>query len=139
MPTKLPKDFKPDERSYNNLRKHGAIPEFVDDQLPQFIVYWQETGKKKASWQMTLQVWIKRAWAGKAGSEWERARHYRKDYQGPQENIFDLILDEMQGLKKPTENFKPPRNFKVIVNRPDLGTMTAEQGIEALAAWRKGK
>lgn len=116
MLTKIPKDFKPSERSYNNLRKHGAIPEFVDWELPNFIEYWMEQHEiaetlkaelrdlagcsnadegrrfelkkqaesqakrsKKKSWQMTLQRWMRTAWEGKAGRQWERERHYRQD------------------------------------------------------------
>ena len=67
MASFIPPDFKPSDQSYKNLRKHGAIPEFVDDQLDYFVTYWtekkekkQESGKK-ASWQMTLQRWMRSA------------------------------------------------------------------------------
>ena len=95
---KLPKDFKPSDRTYNNLRKHGCLPEFVDYELDNFTAYfldkgdeWDATPKEdrteklrslafKESWQMTCQVWMRRQWKGKAGREWEYTiRHNRSD------------------------------------------------------------
>lgn len=96
MSTKLPNDFKPTEQSYSNLRKHGVLPDFIDDQLPGFITYWQETGKKKSSWQMTLQTWMRRAHQGGAGREWEEKRHIREKHGKPK---ADLFADALRGLE----------------------------------------
>lgn len=75
MKTLVPEDLKLTERTYNNLRKHGAIPEFVDYELPNFITYFTETQDKKKSWQMTVQRWMRSAFKGKAGRDWEYNRH----------------------------------------------------------------
>lgn len=75
---KINPDFKPTEQTYNNLRKHGALPEFVDYELDNFLAYWIETGKSKKSWQLTCQTWMRRAWKGKAGREWEETMRYAK-------------------------------------------------------------
>ncbi len=97
MRTKIPDKFKPTAQSYNNLRKHGAIPDFVDDQLDAFVTYWQETGEKKKSWQMTLQTWMRRAWQGKAGREWEENRHRQRKWGGEKTGLFDEVLDKING------------------------------------------
>ncbi len=75
---KINPDFKPTEQTYNNLRQHGALPEFVDYELANFLAYWIETGKSKKSWQLTVQTWMRRAWKGKAGREWEETMRYAK-------------------------------------------------------------
>ena len=103
MPTKIKGDFKPDERSYNNLRVHGAIPEFVDYELPNFITYWMETGGKKKSWQMTLQRWMRSAWQGKAGRDWEYNRHKRQD-SGSSGDLFHANEGWLKAIR---ENVEP--------------------------------
>ena len=85
----------PTERTYNNLRKWGAIPEFVDWELPNFIEYFVETGGKKKAWQTCLQRWMRTAWEGKAGRQWERERHFRKD-TGSNGDIFEKVFNNMQ-------------------------------------------
>ncbi len=100
MPAKIKPDFTPDERSYANLRKHGVLPDFIDDQLDTFKTYWLEKGEKKASWQMTLQVWMRRAHQGGAGREWESNRHIRhKHSREPQGDIFGSMLANLEKPK----------------------------------------
>ena len=117
MPTKINEDFKPDERSYLNLRKHGVLPDFIDDQLPTFIAYWMDTEKKKASWQMTLQVWMRRAHQGRAGREWEENRHIRHKHHKPKEDVFSAVLDDL--FEKPIEQIEEiQRNLKYKLPEP---------------------
>ena len=118
---KIDPDFKPTEKSYNNLRKHGAIPEFVDWELPNFIAYFLETGGKKKAWQMTLQRWMRTAWTGSAGRAWEREREFNslnRPYRKQPADLFQLTLGDMiaDGLPKPEKkgivyrkpNIQPP-------------------------------
>lgn len=114
MPAKISPDFKPDERSYTNLRKHGAIPEFVDWELENFIVYFTDTGGKKKSWQMALQRWMRTAWKGSAGRAWEREREFEssnRPYRKQPADIFQLTLGDMiaEGLPKPGKRRMIPR------------------------------
>lgn len=78
MKTLVPENLKLTDRTYNNLRKHGAIPEFVDYELPNMITYFTETEDKKKSWQMTVQRWMRSAFHGKAGRDWEYNRHNKR-------------------------------------------------------------
>ena len=116
---KIDPDFKPTDQSIKNLAKHGVLPDFIDDQLPAFITYWTETGKKKASWQMTFQTWMRRSHQGKAGREWEQNRHIRERYKtGLKPDIFaDMFgitenpveqIEEIQRSIKPYRLPDPP-------------------------------
>jgi len=94
--TRLNKDFTPTEQTLNNLRKHGAIPEFVDHELEMFKAYFldpdlPDSKAKKSSWQMTLQRWMRSAWQGKAGRDWEYNRHKRQD-SGGSGDLFDAAF-----------------------------------------------
>jgi len=82
----IPPDFQPDERSLGNLRKWITLDiymfrDFIDWELPNFITYFTETRAKKKSWQMTFQRWMRTAWTGKAGRDWEYDRHNRYNTQ----------------------------------------------------------
>ena len=103
MPTKIPIDFVPSELSLNNLAKHGALPEFIDSQIDYFRTYWTDTGKTKESWQSTLQVWMRRAWNGKAGREWENNRHQFQTRAPSTGNPFDEVIRNLEG------NIEPPK------------------------------
>jgi len=82
----IPPDFQPNERSINNLKKWISldireIRDFVKWELPHMITYFTETKGKKRSWQMTFQRWMRTAWTGKAGRDWEYNRHkYNTQY-----------------------------------------------------------
>ena len=121
---KIDPNFKPDERSYNNLRKHGAIPEFVDHELPMFITYFVESGAKKKSWQMTVQRWMRSAWAGKAGRDWEYNRHKRQD-NGSSGDLFAQVLGTMksplQEVDELVEEFEGIKQKYRLPDPPEKG------------------
>jgi len=114
---RLPEDFKPTERTYNNLRKHGAIPEFVDDQIDDFMAYWLDpelppSKAKKSSWQKTFQTWMRRAWKGKTGREWENDRDRRRMYGRSGSGGFEqLTLTETPPKPQPRR-----RAFKTVLS-----------------------
>jgi len=138
MATKIKKDFQPDANSYALVAKHGAIREFVDDQLDHFRSYWLETGKTKSSWQSTWQVWMRRAWQGKCGREWEKTRHYRTQGAGSG-NPFEKVLANLKpGETPPLQHhpekppIKPP--IKPLIKPPVVTdvSMTSEEAFEEL-------
>ena len=125
MPTRLNKDFQPSEQTYNNLRKHGAIPEFVDHEMEMFMAYflgkaeqWESASEKertkklynqahKEVWQMTCQRWMREQWKGKAGRDWEYNRHRRQDKltnQGLKNgDLFEYVHEKITDFSKGTE------------------------------------
>ena len=134
---KIPENFKPTEQSLINLKRHGVLPDFVEYELPNFITYWQETGGKKKSWQMTLQVWMKRAHKGKAGREWEENRHIRERHQSkPKQDIFDSLFSDIKNNfdRKPEKALETHSVTPRIIHTPIPGegeTMTFEEFCKA--------
>ena len=108
----IPPDFQPDERSLGNLRKWITLDiymfrDFIAWELPNFITYFIETKGKKKSWQMACQRWMRTAWTGKAGRDWEYNRHKRWD-----------------------KSWKPlPVTHTTLGTNPDYDTVTPEQSI----------
>ena len=146
MATRIPPDFAPDDRSYNNLAKHGAIRDFVDSQIDYFTTYWNEQAEKgvatakKASWQMTFQRWMRSAWNGKTGREWEKSRHYQTRSQS-KGNPFELALEGLQAGETPPIQPQTPRKAFIPVTVPkdyappieaNAPTMTSEQAFAEL-------
>lgn len=43
-------DWRPSDAVYQLLAQHSITREFVDDQLPEFILYWSERGAVQHSW-----------------------------------------------------------------------------------------
>ena len=139
MPTRLNKDFTPSEQTYNNLRKHGAIPEFVDCEMEMFMAYflgkaeqWESASEKertkklyhqahKEVWQMTCQRWMREQWKGKAGRDWEYNRHHRKD-SGSKGDMFDKVLigiDPASGPDKSVVFIAECSNGKIKYHLPE--------------------
>jgi hypothetical protein len=147
MATKIPKDFQPDDNSLALVAKHGAIAPFCADQLDHFKTYWLDTGKTKASWQATWQVWMRRAWQGKTGTDWEKSRHYRTQGQGSG-NPFEAVLAKLQpGETPPLQHFpdlqgdrRPPKGLAAdplsftdkLIASGESESMTAEAAFAEL-------
>lgn len=107
---RLSPDFKLSERGYANLSKLGAVAEFVDYEMDMFMSYFldpelPDSKAKKSSWDMTCQRWMRSAWTGKAGRDWEYNRHKRDNYSS---NGFKSI-SEAYAPDKPI----PVRKYRV--------------------------
>ena len=133
MGTKIKKDFQPDANSYALVAKHGAIKEFCDDQLDHFRSYWLETGKTKASWQATWQVWMRRAWQGKCGTDWEKSRHYRTQGQGSSTgNPFEAVLANLKPGETPPLMSQPAPVYQIKEIPKDSPSMSSEDAFAEL-------
>ena len=122
MPTRLNKDFQPSEQTYNNLRKHGAIPEFVDTELEMFKAYFldpdlPDSKAKKSSWQMTCQRWMREAWKGTAGTAWERQQEFKSQHRPFTPKLKgDLFEETLAG--KIAEDMPKPEKARIVYHKP---------------------
>ena len=130
MPNYIPEDFQPNDRSYKNLKKHGAPREFLDSQFDYFMTYWLEQKEKqsakgkKESWQMTWQRWMRSAWQGKAGREWEanRERQCSNRNGGLKTDLFDTALQYAREKGRPCVDERRP-----VKQVPPTGTESRER------------
>jgi hypothetical protein len=145
MATKIPKDFQPNDRSYELAARAGAVRAFVDDQYEHFLNYWINRGDKgdklarKEDWNSCWVNWMKRAFNGKCGTEWEKSRHYRTVSQGSTGNPFEAVLAKLQpGETPPIGNLpdavQTPTQRPAIAYRPEPTgvSMTAEAAFAEL-------
>lgn len=129
MPSYITDTFKPHPRVLQNLRKLGAVPEFIEDQFDSFMMYWQKKRDKglktglKTDWDKTFYNWMKSDWNGPQGRRWERERHFR---MGGKTNGFQDMLDRFGGDVEPDLPDSPP-----VCHAPPLENScdTRHQGI----------
>ena len=111
--TKITSDFQPTPKTYSNQKKCGAIPEFVDYELPNMITYFTETEDEKKSWQMTCQRWMRSAFKGKAGRDWEYDRDKSRMYRGQVEATPFPPQCQTNSIT-PEQSLKPSTKLKDI-------------------------
>jgi len=147
MKKRLTKDFKPSDQTYNNLRKHGAIPEFVDYELEMFFAYFlnpdlPDYKAKKENWQMTCQRWMREAFKGPAGRSWEREREFKCNHRPatkkPQGNLFEELIGCMIAEDLPPPVKRKP-NYRLPAQPPIPGSNQSMSFEEAQQALKKMK
>ena len=130
MPKKINPNYKPSQRVYELLKAYGCQNpiEFVGHELGHFRLYWEETGKKKENWDSTCLNWMKR--------QYDDKRHNQlREFGGLKENIFEDMLDKLQGKQKIPET---RQERYTLPERPgSTETMTTEEALDALAELRK--
>ncbi|MBU2705766.1 hypothetical protein KCM76_07220 [Zooshikella marina] len=80
----LPEDFEPDPRYVEWLAIHHGIPaEFIWKQLPDFKLYWLETGEARKAWQNRFKNHVI--------YQWKRQQSERRQntYQSTAEELTD--------------------------------------------------
>lgn len=55
-------DWRPTDAVYQLLAQHSIPRKFVEDQLPEFILYWQERGELNHSWGSKFSKHVLREW-----------------------------------------------------------------------------
>ncbi len=60
---KISPDWRPDPEILKQLQQSHGIPvSFVEEKLPEFIVYWQERNEAHHSWNALLRKWVIERW-----------------------------------------------------------------------------
>lgn len=61
-PTTIASDWKPSEDCFDIIKMTGIDIAFVEQYLPEFILYWKEDGRAFTSWDVKFLDFIKRKW-----------------------------------------------------------------------------
>ncbi len=68
-PQRIAPDFQPSQSAYEIGFSAGMTKDFIDELIPEFIVYWEESRGKKKSWNSTFINHIKHQWSRKKKAE----------------------------------------------------------------------
>lgn len=60
--TLIPADWRPDEALLQLCTQRNVPRDFIERELPAFVLYWRERGKVQYSWQQTFLNWIVARW-----------------------------------------------------------------------------
>jgi hypothetical protein len=63
IPRPIPENWQPSEDVYEVLRLAEIDEAFARSKVPEFILYWRDTGQPQASWNTRFLQFIKYAWA----------------------------------------------------------------------------
>lgn len=63
LPRPIPDNWQPDAGVYDILRLAEIDEEFARARVPEFVLYWRDTGQAQASWNTRFLQYIKFAWA----------------------------------------------------------------------------
>ena len=110
MPTKIKSDYQPSQRVYELLKAYGVQNpvEFVGHELPAFMMYWEDTGKAKASWDSTCLVWMKRTYEDK-----KHQMAQNRSYSGQQGDVFAAVLDNLQVPERTSEKPRIAASYRL--------------------------
>jgi len=78
-PGLMPPDWQPPQEVYDILEKARINPQFAQEQVQEFVLYWREAGTPSKSWGSIFLRFVKRQWASQhdminpgADEKWQR-------------------------------------------------------------------
>lgn len=77
LPELIHPDYKPSLRVFELGLKQGMSAQFIHDQVPEFIFWYQEKEKRRKNWDLAFWNWCKKGWQWKKPPE---GRPIPKDY-----------------------------------------------------------
>ena len=147
MPTKINPDITPRPEDYAALRKDGIPSEFVDWELKNCVEYFVDAGndaaqaikdgrkitaraKKiayKTNWYSAIRKWMRRAFQGSEGAEFERIKDQLCSNRppSPQDDLFNAAFNKIKNIGTVKVNITqvrklpPPRIIEH--NKPEQG------------------
>ncbi len=64
-PGLMPSDWEPPAEIHDMLKKSHISPEFAEEKVPEFVLYWREAGQSSKSWGSVFMRFVKREWASR--------------------------------------------------------------------------
>ena len=85
-------DWQPGEDAFSILEHAGINHSFIEDAVPEFVLYWRETGLKTSTWNTKFIAHVRRQWAKfEAALEHDTTpKLLPEDYQ-PSEEVFEVL------------------------------------------------
>lgn len=89
----MTRDWRPSADAMDVLTRHAEIhPQFIEDAIPEFVLYWAERGERSRTWNTKFIQHIRRQWA-KFTSALEHDTEPRRipDNWQPGNDVFDIL------------------------------------------------
>jgi hypothetical protein len=92
LPRRIAADWRPDGDALEILERAGVASQFVEDSIPEFVLYWSERGETARTWNSRFVTHVKRQWTRYSSTvaiEGE-PRRLNADWQ-PSGDVFDIL------------------------------------------------
>ncbi|WP_439133216.1 DnaT-like ssDNA-binding domain-containing protein [Pseudomaricurvus sp.] len=89
----MTRDWRPSPDAMDVLTRHAAIhPQFIEDAIPEFILYWAERGERSRTWNTKFIQHIRRQWARytSALEHDSEPRRIPENWQ-PGSDVYDIL------------------------------------------------
>lgn len=85
-------EWKPSPEALEILHRSGTTPDFINDAIPEFVLYWRERGEASGTWNSKFIAHIRRQWA-------KYTKTLELDYEPrsisatwqPNEDVYDIL------------------------------------------------
>ena len=90
--TDLDQQWQPSTDALEILHRAGVNPEFIEDAVPEFVLYWRERGEASNTWNSKFIAHIRRQWARYTAALQQdyEPREIPSNWQ-PNEDVFDIL------------------------------------------------
>jgi hypothetical protein len=91
-PRPIAADWRPDPDALEILARAGVSAQFVEDAIPEFLLYWTERGEAARTWNSRFLTHVKRQWA-RYTATMELDGEPRRMHAGwqPSGDVFDIL------------------------------------------------
>lgn len=145
MASYIPKDFQPRPEDYQAQGVSQIPRDFLDVVVtPEFVEYWTELrdrGLKKGKKDAWYTTWRNRArflWA-KRGPAWEENRHKYRQAGGERKDLFDTMLDKINGSSRHSGEAAPDEQHKRDMNSIGAAAPINGSGADAVSRYKTQK
>jgi len=94
-PHQLPADWQPSEDLFEVLRLANIPRTFAEQHIPEFILFWRESGQASSSWNTKFLQHIKRQWARHSAPEGRDSNERRKVADQPVSTRHRSLVDDL--------------------------------------------
>ncbi len=92
LPRRIAADWRPDADAIEILDRASVASQFVEDSIPEFVLYWSERGETARTWNSRFVTHVKRQWirySSTVAIEGE-PRRLSSDWQ-PSGDVYDIL------------------------------------------------
>ncbi len=88
----ISQSWRPSEDAMEILLRNGVNREFIDDAIPEFVLYWRERGENTSTWNSKFIAHIRRLWSRYSSTlEHDTEPHRISDTWRPTEDVYDIL------------------------------------------------
>ncbi|MBV0933141.1 DnaT-like ssDNA-binding domain-containing protein [Marinobacterium weihaiense] len=93
--------WQPSDMFHAMLPRHAIPPEFANECLDEFVLYWLDKDRKESNWDQKFLAWVKREWVKKQTRD-ARGQRYEQERQSTGGNDENTRFDSREKRKRIT-------------------------------------